>query len=383
MKRTVLWLVTLVSTLGLAAYAQDVTGTWQGTLHADKDLRTVFKIAKDDGKLAVTMYSIDQGAFPIKATTATVQDGDIRIGVDMIGGSFEGKLSADGKTIAGTWTQGPKPLPLVLVKTTPETAWEIPAPPPPPKQLPADADPSFEVATIKPNPSGGNSMRGLNTNGHDFRVRNGSLADLMAFAYNVQVKQIVNAPSWIDQDRYDIDARQDQDGLANEKQLRGMVRKLLEDRFALKVHHDKREMAAFVLSVGKGGPKLTESQIKGPLPGMGFRPVPSGVMMRINNGTMDELADFMQGTVFDRPMVNHTAIEGRYDISLTFTPDDSEFKGRPPRLPSTAAGADAETVEAAPNIFDAIEKQLGLKLTSEKTAVDAIVIDHVEKPSPN
>jgi len=383
MKRTVLWLVTLVSTLGLAAYAQDVTGTWQGTLHADKDLRTVFKIAKDDGKLAVTMYSIDQGAFPIKATTATVQDGDIRIGVDMIGGSFEGKLSADGKTIAGTWTQGPKPLPLVLVKTTPETAWEIPAPPPPPKQLPADADPSFEVATIKPNPSGGNSMRGLNTNGHDFRVRNGSLADLMAFAYNVQVKQIVNAPSWIDQDRYDIDARQDQDGLANEKQLRGMVRKLLEDRFALKVHHDKREMAAFVLSVGKGGPKLTESQIKGPLPGMGFRPVPSGVMMRINNGTMDELADFMQGTVFDRPMVNHTGIEGRYDISLTFTPDDSEFKGRPPRLPSTAAGADAETVEAAPNIFDAIEKQLGLKLTSEKTAVDAIVIDHVEKPSPN
>jgi uncharacterized protein (TIGR03435 family) len=226
----------------------------------------------------------------------------------------------------------------------------------------------------------------LNTNGHDFRVRNGSLLDLIGFAYNVQVKQIIGGPSWIDQDRYDIDARQDQDGFANEVQLRGMVRKLLEDRFQLKIHHDKREMAAFVITVSKGGAKLIPSDSKVLLPGMKNRPVPSGVAMRINNGTTDELAEFMQATIFDRPAVNRTAIEGRYDMTVTFTPDDSQFKGHPPRLPAAAAGGTgnvAETVEAAPGLFEAMDKQLGLKLSSEKADVDAIVIDHLDHPSAN
>jgi uncharacterized protein (TIGR03435 family) len=75
-------------------------------------------------------------------------------------------------------------------------------------------------------------------------------------------------------------------------------------------------------------------------------------------------------------VVNQTGITGKFDNNVTFTPDDSQFNGHPPKVK-------ASDVTEAPNLFDAIQQQLGLKLTAEKTAVDVIVIDHVEKPSPN
>jgi uncharacterized protein (TIGR03435 family) len=95
---------------------------------------------------------------------------------------------------------------------------------------------------------------------------------------------------------------------------------------------------------------------------------------------MNEFTGFLQMLVLDRPVVNHTALTGRFDFNVTFTPDDSEFNGHPPKLPQAADGA---AVESAPNLFDAMQQQAGLKLSAEKTAVDVIAIDHVEKPSAN
>jgi hypothetical protein len=183
----------------------NIAGDWQGTLQAEKSLRIVLKISKSDKGWDAMMYSIDQGAFPIKASSVTLNGSTLKFSVEMIGGNYEGTLSADGNSIAGTWTQGPNPLPLTLIRTTKETAWEIPAPPPPPKLMAADADPSFDVATIKPNNSGGTSMQGLYLRGRSFSIRNGSLADMVAFAYNVHKKQLVNGPGWMDNDRFDID----------------------------------------------------------------------------------------------------------------------------------------------------------------------------------
>ncbi len=160
-------------------------------------------------------------------------------------------------------------MPLVLVRATPETAWEIPAPPKPEKPMAADADPAFDVATIKPNPSGGSSMQGLTMNGRNFRVRNGSLGDLMTFAYGIQAKQVVGAPAWMDVDRYDIDGIPDQPGQPSVDQLRTMGRKLLEDRFKLTIHHEKRDMPAYVLTVSKTGQKLTPTQLTGYSPDWG------------------------------------------------------------------------------------------------------------------
>jgi uncharacterized protein (TIGR03435 family) len=306
----------------------------------------------------------------------TRQGSVIKISVTGIGGSFEGKLDAGGKSIAGTWTQGQQPFPLTLMRATPETAWEIPEAPKPLTPMAVDADPSFDVATIKPNPSGETHIQGLTMNGRDIVVRNGSLADLIGAAYSVQTNQIVNGPGWLESDRYDIHAIPDQPGSPNLVQFRSILRKLLEDRYQLKIHHEKRDLSAYVLTVGKTGQKLTPTQLKGTLPGFGVSPGSGGLTLHMVNGTMNDFTSFLQMLVLDKPVVDQTAIAGKYDCNVTFTPEDWQFNGHPPKVK-------ASDVTEAPNLFDAIQQQLGLKLTAQKTAVDVIVIDHVEKPSPN
>jgi uncharacterized protein (TIGR03435 family) len=372
--------VVLLSPFAGALHAQDVTGNWQGTLHAGtKDLRVIVNVYKGDKDgLSGKFYSIDQPVPPFNTSLVKVEGSTFKFSIEMIGASFEGKIGADGKSITGTWTQGATPLPLILVRATPETAWDIPKPPAPEKPMAADADPAFDVATIKPNPSGSATLQGLTMNGRNFRVRNGSVIDLITVAYNVQVKQVVGAPAWADSDRYDIDGLPDQPGQPNMVQLKGMMQKLLADRYKLTIHHEKREMAAYVLSGGKAeGLKLTASQtVQGQLPGMFATPGKGGLTLHVVNGTMGDFTGFLQMIVLDKPVVDRTGIDGRYDENITFLPDLSQFHGNPPKLPPSD---DPD----APDLFTAIQQQTGLKLAAEKTDVDVIVIDRVEKPSPN
>lgn len=357
----------------------DIAGNWQGTLNVgQRSLRIILQIARADKGWSAKMYSIDQGAQPINASSVSLDGSAFKCAVDMVGGSYQGTLSSDGDVITGAWTQGNGPQPLDLVRTTRETAWEIPAPPPPPKLMAADADPSFDVATIKPNDSGASQMQGLTIRGRDFATRNSSLLDLITFAYNVQAKQIVGGPAWMNSDRYDIAAVPVQEGVPNPQQLRTMMKKLLADRFKLTFHQEKRELSAYVLTVGKNGQKLTPTQLNGPLPGLGYHPAPGGIMMMMMNGTLEDFTSFLQTLVLDRPVVDHTGIKGKFDLHFTFTPDDSEFNGHPPPLPKQA-----DTANTSPGLFEAIQQQLGLKLDAEKTPVDVIAIDHVEKPSAN
>lgn len=366
--------------------SHDLADTWQGTLHAGRDLRTVVKITKgDNGGYKGVFYSLDQGAMPLTLDSVTLQGSEVKFSLNLVGGKFEGKLSADGNTIDGNWSQG-NPLPLVLTRATKETAWEIPAPLPPPKAMAADADPNFEVATIKPNNSGATSMQGLTMRGRNFATRASSLADLISFAYEVQAKQVVGAPDWVGTDRYDIAAVPEQEGAPNPEQIRIMIRKLLTDRFKLTFHKDKRELSAYVLTVTKSGHKLKPTQIKGTLPGIGMRPGAGGLTLNMINAEISDFTGFLQTLVLDRPVVDRTEIKGRYDFQCTFTPDDSQFGGHPPRRPTQDGGASPSTTdaaEAAPSLYDALQQQLGLKLAPEKTAVDVIAIDHVEKPSAN
>ncbi len=355
----------------------DLTGDWQGTLQAEKALRTILKISKGEKGLAVKMYSIDQGGQPISASSASFDGSTFKYAVDMIGGSYMGTISSDGNSIVGTWTQGPNPLPLTFVRATKETAWEIPAPRPPPKMMAADANPAFDIATIKPNDKGATSMQRLTINARNFVTVASSLTDLIGFAFKVQTRQILGAPDWSDRDRYDINATLDTDGAPTDKQLRSAVRKLLEDRFKLTVHQDKKELPAFVLTVSKTGPKLTPTEATGPLPGLGFSPGPTGVTLIVHNGLISEFDELLQTMVLDRPVVDETGIPGKFDISVTFTPDDSQFHGHPPPVKK------ADDVEAAPSLFEAIQQKLGLKLEAQKAPVPVVVIDHVEKPSAN
>src|SRR5215470_1798872 len=147
MKRVMLCIVALALLSGGSLLAQDLVGTWQGTLSAGRDLRTVMKISKADGDagaMKVLFYSIDQGGQAL-AGTATLQGSSVKITLPGIGGTYEGKMEADG-SITGTWRQGPQPLPLNLKRATTETAWVIPEAPAPPKPMAADAKLVFEVA---------------------------------------------------------------------------------------------------------------------------------------------------------------------------------------------------------------------------------------------
>lgn len=115
MKKFTLWVIAMAALLGgvLLAQDHDITGTWQGTLHAGKDLRTVLKISKaDGGGLKAIFYSIDQGGQGIPVSAITLQGNTFKFAIAAIGGTYEGKLSnTDATAITGMWSQGgPTPL---------------------------------------------------------------------------------------------------------------------------------------------------------------------------------------------------------------------------------------------------------------------------------
>jgi uncharacterized protein (TIGR03435 family) len=353
-----------------------IEDTWQGTLHApQKDLRTVLKVTRTDGALKVTMFSIDQGGGGIPASSASFDGGVLKYGIEMIDGTYEGKMSPDGKSIAGTWKQGPNPLALVFERATPETAWAIPEPPPRQPPMAADANPSFEVATIKPSKPDQPGKAFL-FRGNRFTTINTTLSDLISFAYDVQQKQVVGGPDWMSTDKFDIAAQPDVPGSPNREQMKTMVQKLLTDRFQLKFHHDKKELSAYLLTVGKSGSKMkkNDSNPNG-LPGLFFRQLG---YLTVQNATMKDFAQLMQSAVLDRPVVNQTELDGKWDFVLKWTPDESQFGGMGMKVPPPSEAADAP-----PPLFTAIQEQIGLKLEAGKAQVDVMALDHVEKPSEN
>jgi uncharacterized protein (TIGR03435 family) len=255
------------------------------------------------------------------------------------------------------------------------------AAPSPMKRMPDEADPTFEVATIKPNESGAANIQMFRFGQNDFETRNSSLVDLIARAYGVQARQITGGPEWMSHERYDIRAKTDIEGVPNPAQVRSLVGKLLVDRFGLTFHKDKRQMSAYVLTVVKTGSKLKRTEFNGPGMSFGVVPKPTGATLLMRNGTLSDFSEVLQSMVLDRPVVNDTGLTDHYDFAVTFMPDDSQFNGHPPVLNGQAPKPDAP--DAAASLFEAIQQQLGLKLEAQKTAVDVIVIDHVDKPSAN
>lgn len=247
---------------------------------------------------------------------------------------------------------------------------------PPPKMMAAAARPQFEVAAIKPSQS--RDLSGsLNVNPSGLvNVTYFPVMVLIQFSYNVTRHEISGGPSWLQTERFDIVGKPDMEGAPNTSQLRLMLQKLLADRFQLTVHHENKELSVYALMVAKDGPKLTEDTANpNGLPKFLGRGGPQG--RSIQNATMADFATDLQGRT-GRPVVDQTGLGSkRYDFVLKWTPDAPAM--------NTAAGVApaAADPEAPPDIFAAIQEQLGLKLVSIKAQVDVIVIDHVEKPSEN
>jgi uncharacterized protein (TIGR03435 family) len=372
----------LITACASISFAQTLTGTWQGALKVPQgpngELRVVVKISTTDAdSLKGEFYSIDE---PRPAIPMTVmQSGStVKLTVASLNGSYEGKLSPDGNSIAGTWTQGTA-LPLTLTKATPATAWTIPDPPPPPKMMDPKAKPEFEVATIKPSDP---NRRGwgitLNRSGM-LTTLNTTLSDLIKFAYAVHPKQVVGAPAWGDTEKFDISAKPDTPGMPSVGQMKSMLQKLLADRFGVAFHSEKREMSAYAITTAKGGAKIKKEETAAiPLPGFGGLPQRG---FSVRNATIAEFASVMQAQFMDLPVVDQSGLgDVRYTFVVKWTPDPSQstaFGGALPPAPDTP------DADAPPDLFTAMQQQLGLQMKTTKTPVDVMVIDKVSKPSEN
>jgi uncharacterized protein (TIGR03435 family) len=365
----------------LHAQDKDITGNWQGTLEVGKGLRTVVKISKDDGKLKAVMYSIDQGGQPIGVNSISVQGASVNFAITALDVAYVGTLNAEGNKITGNATQNGQTHALNLEHATADTAWAIPEPP---KAMPADAVPKFDVVTVKP--SDPNRPGKLFTiRGRHVMTINTNVNDLITFSYGLHSKQIVDAPAWFATEKFDLDGVPDVEGRPNSKQMKLLIQSALTDRFKLTYHHDKKELAVYALTVGKSGPRLTDT-IHQPGEPVNFLFRKPGALM-VTNSTMKDFCDGMQAAVMDKPVVDHTGLTGKYDFTLNWTPDDSQFGQmgipRPPPPPSGATATSTDDPNAPPALSTAMQEQLGLRFDSVKAPADVFVIDHVEKPSAN
>jgi uncharacterized protein (TIGR03435 family) len=376
MKKLTLWMMALAALLGGALEAQNITGNWQGTLQpGQQKVRIVFKIAQEDDKLKATLYTVDQPSPPI-ATTIKKDGSTVKLTIPGINGSYEGKLSGDGNSIVGTWTQG-APLPLNLTRATPETAWEIPKPPPPPVQMAANANPAFDVATIRPSDPARKEQI-ITLRGAEVITTNVTVHDLINLAYWLHPKQLSGGPPWTESDKYDMTGKPDAPGQPNVDQMKTMIQKLLADRFQLKFHFEKRDLSAYVVRIAKGGAKITTSQFDPKsLPGWNFGRSASGTTLTFRNSPMSQITAILQNFL-DQPVVDQSGLSEKYDFTVTFTMDAAQG-ARLGGLPPSAA----DNPDAAPDVYTAFQQQLGLKLESTKAPVDVMVIDKVERPSEN
>jgi uncharacterized protein (TIGR03435 family) len=272
---------------------------------------------------------------------------------------------------------------------------------------PVDPDTRFEVVAIKAfdQGSGGFLMR-MTPGRFDSTV---PVATLVRQALQKPDYQIVGAPGWIDTERYSIAAKAPEGAPPGAMSV--MLVNLLKDRFQLTTHLETREQPIFNLvfarADGRLGPdlKATSAECQAiiaeriaaanaaagrggppPLPSMPGpnEPLPCG-FGRLTPGFVDvsgrTVAQFVR-TLSDlarRPVIDQTGLTGMYDFALKFAPETAGTAGPfgllPPGAPPTAIDPDA------PNLFTAVQEQLGLKLESARGPVEVVVIDRFEKPT--
>lgn len=245
--------------------------------------------------------------------------------------------------------------------------------------------PSFEVASIKPSDP--------NEDGVDFQIFPGRLSmknatprALIQFAYKLKSEnEITDGPAWLDSKHYDIDAKVGEAQIADfnkasngdrADELRLMLQSLLAERFKLKVNPQTKELPVYALVVAKGGPRIT------PTPKLAAGDKPHGQMIHMNGKgdltatdvPVSLLADVLsrQRETEGRVVVDKSGLTGNYSWTLKWTPESPA---------GSSGGANSE--DAAPSFFTAIQEQLGLKLESQKSPVAVLVVDRMELPSVN
>jgi uncharacterized protein (TIGR03435 family) len=249
-------------------------------------------------------------------------------------------------------------------------------------------DPDYRSGMFNIQPGGRVTMRGL------------PLSQVFRQAWNLPPERVIGLPAWANTDRFDIVAKADVPGgqPLSMDELAAMFQALLKERFKLAVHTERRQVTAYTLVASR--PKMTKADPasrtsckEGPPPDekdpRDKNPIASR-LISCQNITMAQFAARLQNLAngyITSPVVDATALDGAYDFSLNFSPAGmARFGG--PSAPQNNSGPGATPVAQDPtgaiSLFDAVEKQLGLKLQAEKRELEVLVIDHIEqKPTEN
>jgi uncharacterized protein (TIGR03435 family) len=259
----------------------------------------------------------------------------------------------------------------------------------------ARSAPSFDVATIKPHPSDGDSSWiGIRITPDGFQGESATIPILIQRAYGLRsLDQVSGCPEWAKNERLDIQAKMSDADIADMEKLSPaaakarrelMMRALLAERFKVKLHSETKQVPVFELVVAKGGPKLQDAAtdpnpalVKGEdgKPLVAFNQATKRTMAAQGLSTK-ALADYLSQPTsgLDRPVVDKTGLSSTYDFILNWVPHWNRFL--------RGSGDSSASVEEADKLFEALA-QIGLKLQPATAAIDFIVVDHVERPSEN
>jgi uncharacterized protein (TIGR03435 family) len=244
---------------------------------------------------------------------------------------------------------------------------------------------SFEVATIRDTDPANRTPPSIRYLGNRLQITKMTLQELISIGYDLDFasrQRVIGGPGWTETERFNVIAKEDEalvrhlHGLPASEQgnaNRELIRALLSERFGLKAHEEKRILTTYTLEVAKGGAKLSSGVLDAHLPsnipqsrvnmmGMGW--------MQAHNADMTLFAKTIgsQAELDGRTVVDQTGLKGTYDFTLRWTP-------------ATLTGTESDG--PSPSLFTALQEQLGLRLTTKKNPVDVLVVDFVEKPSPN
>ena len=247
--------------------------------------------------------------------------------------------------------------------------------------------PEFQAASVKLNTTNPPNRMQRPLPGGRWTSRNVNLQMLILTSYEIQPYQLIGGPNWMESDGFDIEAKADGD--ASTAQLLLMLQSLLADRFKLAVHRETRELPVYGLTSARGSfqpPPPKEGACQPIDPTVPPHPgIPCGMVLTGFSGSLDGNKILMSNLVkslagvMGRPVIDQTGFAGSVDLHLKFTPDTST-----PGLPGGSLGAaPADPDPSRPNIFEAVQEQLGLKLTAARGPVEVMIIDHVERPTAN
>jgi uncharacterized protein (TIGR03435 family) len=242
--------------------------------------------------------------------------------------------------------------------------------------------PPYDVISIHPhNAMDDNTM--FNSRPGNFVATNGTLKQLISYAYGVREDLITGLPSWADTAHFDISAKVSDfnpDAFKNltREQRESMLLPMLADRFHVKAHTEVKTLSVFNLVVTKDGPRFKRNPPPPIDPDDPKKGQEGRGNININNDDMtatavplstlaEVLADQLSHTVIDK-----TGLTGDYDFRLKWTSEDQSNNT-----------ADNGTTDRPPDLFTALQEQLGLKLESTKGPVTTLVVDHADQPTPN